>query len=101
MQLTLKSACALRDGGIDATAALNEALKDALVSLPIEMHTEVKHAVGRAISAVLSETVELAVLAYPELEPNEETWSAVVRACAAKRSVAPNMRLKADGYAAA
>lgn len=86
MSLPLTSARALRDGGIDAAAALNEALKAALLDLPVEQHREVKLAVGRAMASVLSETVDLAIKAYPELEPNKETWILVAKACAAKRA---------------
>ena len=86
MALTIKSARALRDGGIDATAALNEALKDVLLDLPPEKHKEFKFAIGRAIAAVLDETVNPAVRAFPELEPDEATWIAVAKGSAAKRA---------------
>lgn len=86
MRLTLDAARALRDGGIDAVAALNEALAEALSVLPIQSHSEVKHAMGRAMAAVLEETVELAVRAFPELEPDESTWASVAQARAAKRA---------------
>lgn len=84
--LTIKSARALRDGGIDATAALNEALKEVLLNLPPEKHQDIKLAVGKAMAAVLDETVNPAVQAFPELEPDEKTWAAVAKASAAKRA---------------
>jgi hypothetical protein len=82
---SLSCARALRDGGIDAVAALNEALRDALIDLPPESHSEVKLAIGRAMSAVLDETVNPAVQAYPELRPDEDTWIAIARTRAAAR----------------
>lgn len=84
--LTIKSAYALRDGGIDATAALNEALKNVLLDLPPEKHQDIKFAIGKAIAGVLDETVNPAVEAFPELEPDEKTWTAVAKASAAKRA---------------
>lgn len=85
--LPLDSARALRDGGIDPVAALDDALKDVLRTLPQAMHDEVKHAVGRAMAAVLSETVERAIRLHPELEPNDQAWAAIAKARAAKRAV--------------
>lgn len=83
---TLNCARAIRDGGIDAVAALNAALEDALVDAPTDSHRAIKHAIGRAMGAVLDETVHLAVRAYPELKPDQETWTAVAKARAATRA---------------
>ena len=73
----------LRDGGIHAVAALNSALADALAEIPSDRQQEIKHAIGRAMAAVLDETVEPAVRAHPELEPDDATWASVARARAA------------------
>ena len=86
MKLTAESALALRNGGIDATAALNEALKEVLAHLPTEAHSDAKIAVGRAIAAILDATVNPAVQAFPQLSPDEATWVSVAKARAAKRS---------------
>jgi hypothetical protein len=85
---TLSCARALRDGGIDAAAALNEALKEALVGIHVANHGEIKRHFGRVMAAVLDETVDTAVRAFPELEPDEETWLAVVKFRAAARAAA-------------
>jgi hypothetical protein len=77
---------AIRDGGIDAVAALNEALRLALVDSSPESHDAIKLAIGRLISEVLQTTVEPAVEAFPELEPDDATWIAVAQARAAARS---------------
>lgn len=76
----------MRDGGIDAVAALDDALREALVDLPAEKAEAIKHAFGRAMSAVLDETVNPAVRAFPELEPDDDTWRQVVKARAAARA---------------
>lgn len=86
MLLTLEAARELRDGGIDACAALNHALADTLTHLPIEKHAEVKLSIGRAMAAILDETVHQAMSAFPELEPNDETWLAAVKAQLTKRT---------------
>jgi hypothetical protein len=81
--IPINCARVLRDGGIHAVAALNAALAEALAKIPLERQQEIKHAVGRAMAAVLDETVEPAVRAYPELEPDDATWASVTRARAA------------------
>jgi hypothetical protein len=83
---TINCARAIRDGGIDAVAALNEAVRLALVDAPPESHDAIKLAIGRLISAVLEATVNPAVEAFPELEPDVATWIAVASARAAARS---------------
>ncbi len=83
---TLECARALRDGGIDAVAALNAALAEALAHAPEDFHRDLKRAIGRAMSAVLDETVNPAVRAYPELDPDDATWIAVAKARAAARA---------------
>ena len=86
VQLTLAAAQALRDGGIDACAALSEALHRVLEHLPAEHAPAAKHAIGRAMGHVLAETVERAVQAFPELDPDDATWQAVVRVTAKARA---------------
>lgn len=81
--IPISCAKVLRDGGIHAVAALNAALAHALEEIPSERQQEIKHAIGRAMAAVLDETVEPAVRAYPELEPDDTTWTSVARARAA------------------
>jgi hypothetical protein len=87
---TFNCARALRDGGIDAVAALNEALREALVGLPSESQRELKLAFGQAIGAVLDATVNPAVHAFPELKPDELTWIAIAKACANARAATLN-----------
>jgi len=57
-----------------------------LAELPPGSQKEIKLAIGRAISAVLDETVNPAVRAYPELEPDDATWVSVVKARARLRA---------------
>lgn len=85
---TLSCARALRDGGIDAVAALNDALIAALVDLSPERESELKRAFGEAMATVLEVTVNPAVHAFPELNPDKATWIAVARARASARAAA-------------
>ncbi len=82
--IPIESARALRDGGIHAVAALDAALADAIAGIPMSRQQDVKHAIGQAMAAVLDATVESAIRAYPELEPDEATWAVVARTRAAK-----------------
>ena len=77
---TLSCAEALRDGGIDAMAALDSALALALAQAPVESHAELKRAIGRAMSAIMGETIKPAVKAFGALAPSEDEWRRVVQA---------------------
>ena len=87
MKLSQDAAKALLDGGIDATAALNDALKRALLHSPEASHAELKKAVGHAMAGILEATVNVAVQTYPDLKPDAETWAAIVRESAARRAI--------------
>ena len=76
----------VRDGGIDAMAALNEALRDALFGLSPEEQTDLKMAFGRVMGEIGEKLINPSVSAFPELEPNEESWVAIVRARAKARA---------------
>ncbi|MBV7544659.1 hypothetical protein [Acidovorax sp. sic0104] len=78
----------IRDGGIDAMAALNEALRDALVSLDLEDQQRLKRVFGEVMAEVSEKIINPAISAFPELDPDETTWAAVVRATAKARSYA-------------
>jgi hypothetical protein len=82
---TRDCALALRDGGIDAVAALDTALALALRDVPESERRDMKRAIGRAMGQVLDVTVFAAMRAFPELEPDEVTWKAVVQARATAR----------------
>ena len=82
---TLSCARAIRDGGIDAAAALDTALADALTDAPEASHSEIELAIGRAMAAVLDATVNVAVRTNPELEQSGESWVAIAKARAAAR----------------
>ena len=85
---TLDCARALRDGGIDAVAALNDALTIALVDLSPEEQKYLKREFAAAMAAVLDVTVNPAVQAFPELRPDETAWVEVARIRASARSLA-------------
>lgn len=76
---TIECARALRDGGIDAMAALDDALANALATIPETAHRDLKQAVGRVMAAIMGEVINPAVVAFPALEPNEEAWREAIR----------------------
>jgi hypothetical protein len=82
----LNCALAIRDGGIDAMAALNEALREALVDLAPDQEQELKRAFGRVMATVVEELINPAIGAFPELEPDDATWVAIANARAQGRS---------------
>jgi hypothetical protein len=67
-------------------AALDNALLVAIGSAPEESHREMKLAVGRAMSAIMDETINPAIRAYPELDPTDEIWREVVKARVSSRA---------------
>lgn len=76
----------VRDGGIDAMAALNAALSDAIAGLPAVDQERVKLAFGRAMAEITIEIINPAVEAFPELEPDENTWESVAKVRATERA---------------
>jgi hypothetical protein len=82
----IDAARAIRDGGIDAVAALDSALGEALAGTPAKYHEELKLAFGRAMADILETTVDAAVRAFPELYPDQSTWVSVVKSRASMRS---------------
>lgn len=83
---SLSAARAMRDAGIDAMAALDGAVAQAIEGLTADEAREVKLAFGHTMSAVMDRMINPAVGAYPELAPDEATWRAVARAGAARRA---------------
>lgn len=86
MDLSRDAAKALLDGGIDATAALNSALKRALLHSSKTHHAGLKKSFGNMMASVLAATVDVAVQTYPETKPDRDTWMETARECAAKRA---------------
>jgi hypothetical protein len=83
---TIGCARLVRDGGIDAMAALNEALREAVVGLAPQEQQALQRAFGQVMGEVVEKIINPAVQAFPELEPAEDTWATVARARAALRS---------------
>ena len=83
---TLASARHVRDGGIDAMAALDEALREALVDLDPQEQHELKRAFGDVMGELVETLINPAIRAFPELDASEDTWRAVARARAAARA---------------
>ena len=85
---TINCARAVRDGGIDAMAALNEALRKALVDVPPEQEHEFKLAFGRIMGDLVEEIINPAIAAFPSLDVTDADWIAIAKARAKERSVA-------------
>lgn len=85
---SIDCARAVRDGGIDAMAALDAALHRALADVPPDQARELKLAFGRVMGEVILELINPAVRAFPELKPDDAQWAAVVRERLASRSAA-------------
>lgn len=83
---TIDCARLVRDGGIDAMAALNEALREAVVGLSQQDQQNLKRAFGQVMGEIIEKIVNPAVRAFPELVPDESTWATVAKARAALRS---------------
>ncbi|WP_445671844.1 hypothetical protein [Pseudomonas inefficax] len=86
MKLTRDAAKALLDGGIDATAVLNRALKRALLHTVDDDQAGLKKSFGIMMAGVLEATVNVALQAYPEMKPDREAWRDIVKARAASRA---------------
>ncbi|WP_028102115.1 hypothetical protein [Pseudoduganella violaceinigra] len=83
---TIETARIMRDGAIDAMAALNAAVELALVDLPQERAAELKHATGDAMGEICEKIIFPAIRAFPELELDQAGWSEVARTRARARS---------------
>jgi len=81
----IECARAMRDGGIDAMAALNDALGEAIKGLAPQQAHELKLAFGSIMGDIAEKIVNPAVESFPQLAPDEETWISIARARAAAR----------------
>ncbi|GAB2880149.1 hypothetical protein GCM10027277_56720 [Pseudoduganella ginsengisoli] len=88
---TLDSARLIRDGGIDALSALDMAVREAIVGLPPEEQTKVKRAFGEAMGCIVEHLINPAVRAFPQLDTDQATWSAIAESRATLRArISPN-----------
>jgi hypothetical protein len=85
---TIECARAVRDTGIDAMAALNQGLRDALLGLPEQSHADLKMMFGRLMAQIAETLIDKPIAQYAELEPDEATWSSVATGRAAARAAA-------------
>ena len=84
--LTFDSARHIRDGGIDAMAALDHALGRAIVGLPPQQQQELKRAFGQIMGEITVTLINPAVTAFPELKPDDRMWASIAKARAVARS---------------
>jgi len=82
----LKCATAVRDGGIDAMAALDTALREAISDISLEDATELKRKFGQAMGEIVEQVINPALKSFPELTPDESTWREVAKARASARA---------------
>lgn len=76
---TLTCARAVRDGGIDAMAALDSALPAALVGLSADQARELKRTFDVVMAEIVDRLINPAVRAFPERAPDRPTWAAIAR----------------------
>lgn len=67
-------------------AALNAALIDAIAGLPALDQERLKLNFGRVMAEITTEIINPAVAAFPELEPDENTWKSVAKVRAFARA---------------
>lgn len=84
---TLACARAVRDGGIDAMAALNGLLPMALAGLSDDDARALKRRVGEVMAEVVEKLINPSVHAFPELDPDVSTSRDVARERAMQRSL--------------
>ena len=83
---TIACARSVRDGGIDAMAALNEALREAIVGLSPQDQQALQLTFGQVMGEIIEKIINPAAQAFPELEPSQDTWVTVAKARAAARA---------------
>jgi len=83
---TINCARAVRDGGIDAMAALNEALRKAIVDVPPDQVDAFKLAFGRIMGDLVEDIINPAIEAFPGLDVSEAEWIAIAKARAKERT---------------
>jgi hypothetical protein len=86
---TIACARAVRDGGIDAMAALDSALPAALSGLSDDQARKVKRAFGNVMAELVEHLINPAVKAFPELETDAFAWCVIAREQATIRSLRP------------
>lgn len=81
----IESARAMRDGGIDAMAALDSALRTALDGISQENSTELKDVFGKVMGEVVFEIINPAIKAFPGLAVDDAAWRQIAIAQAVAR----------------
>ncbi len=75
----------MRDGGIDAMAALDSALRTALDGISQENSTELKDVFGKVMGEVVFEIINPAIKAFPGLAVDDAAWRQIAIAQAVAR----------------
>lgn len=83
---TVDSARLIRDGGIDAMAALDAVIFEAIAGLSPQEQQIIKRAFGEAMGGIIDNLINPAVRAFPELETDQSAWSAIAESRASIRA---------------
>lgn len=82
----LRCARLVRDGGIDAMAALHAALREATVGLNSQEQQQLRLLFGKLMGDLTLGLINPAIEAFPELKPDERAWISIARERAAARA---------------
>ena len=83
---TLDSARLIRDGGIDAMAALDDVIFEATAGLSPQEQRIIRRAFGEAMEGIVHNLINPAIRAFPELKTDQSTWSAIAESRASIRA---------------
>ena len=83
---TIDSARLIRDGGIDAMAALDDVIFEAIAGLSPKEQQIIRRAFGEAMGGIVHNLINPAVRAFPELKTDQSTWSAIAESRASIRT---------------
>lgn len=87
MHPTREAAQAIRNGAIDACAALDAALVNALNHLPAADRAPLRRAVAQVMGAIVLDLLNPAIAAYPDLEVGDAEWAEIALSRAATRAL--------------
>jgi hypothetical protein len=86
---SIECARGMRDAGIDAMAALSSVWPELQDGLSEQEARELRHTFGAVMAEVVDKLINPAVRAFPELQTDQATWSAVAKERATARLELP------------
>lgn len=91
---TVDSARLIRDGEIDAMAALDAVIFEAIADLSPQDQQNIKRALGAAMGGIAENLIGPAVWSFPEFETDQATWSSIAKSRASIRANRSNQALQ-------